>query len=553
MQKTPSTPAVITQRLLGVVVSAIVLWVVTRKLDTGALAEVLKQTKPGWLLLAFGFFALATLFAALRWHGMLKATGAVVHLGLTFRFAFIGNFFNALLLGPAGGDLIKTGLYARWFKQPLPNVVAASFLDRLLGVGGSVLLALAGIALALLADGGQQLSRFTMKLPAWPTILAVVAVTGLIVWWWKRRKRESFLGRTASSLGEAVRQLRHDPAAAVRGLIFGFLLQVCFCGVMACSLQAVASEPIPWLKLAWTFPAIGFAATMPVTISGAGVREGAAMLLFGLYDVKSAESVAASMLTLLVYVVWALAGGVSFLRERARMKKLAEQAVPKTLSVIIPALNEAAALPTTLNSLRECPGVTEVIVVDGGSQDDTAQIARQHGCRVVMSEPGRGRQLRAGAEAASADALIFLHADTWLDAATSEAVMRCLHDPTVAGGGCWKQFRDPHWLMRGSRWRCWTRLQLTRRVLGDQAIFVRREALQAVGGFPEQPLMEEFELCRRLRRVGRIALAPATVSTSARRFHQFGVLRTYWLMWQLTFRYHLGASPEELRRIYDRR
>lgn len=553
MQKVPSTPVVITQRLIGLCVSALVLWVVLHRLDAGKLAEVLKTTKPGWLLLAFGFFALATLFAALRWHGMLKATGAVVHLGATFRFAFIGNFFNALLLGPAGGDLIKTGLYARWFKQPLPNVVAASFLDRLLGVGGSVFLALGGIALALLADGGEQLSRFAMKWPAWPWVLGAIIVLGLIMWWWKRRKRESFLGRTASSLEAAARQLRHDPGAAWQGLLFGFLLQVCFCGVLACCLQAVASEPVPWLKLAWTFPAIGFAATMPVTIAGAGLREGAALILFGLYGVESAESVAASMLTLLVYVVWALAGGVSFLRERQRMKRVGSQAAPQSLSVIIPALNEALALPATLAALKQCPGITEIIVADGGSQDDTVNIARAQGCRVITSEPGRGKQLQAGAEIASGDALIFLHADTWLAAATCEAILRCLHDPTVAGGGCWKKFRDPHWLMRGSRWRCWTRLQLTRRVLGDQAIFVRRESLQAAGGFPVQPLMEEFELCRRLRRVGRIALASATVSTSARRFHQFGVLRTYWLMWRLTFLYHWGKSPEELRAMYERK
>jgi rSAM/selenodomain-associated transferase 2 len=553
VQKTPATPVVITQRLIGLGVSLIVLWLVVRRLDAGELAQVLRTTKPGWLILAFGFFALATFFAALRWHGMLKATGAVVHLGASFRFAFIGNFFNALLLGPAGGDLIKTGLYARWFKQPLPAVVAASFLDRLLGVGGSVFLALGGIALALLADGGEQLNRFAMKWPAWPWALGGLVALGLVVWWWKRRKRESFLGRTASSLEEAARQLRHDPGAAGRGLLFGFLLQVCFCGVMACCLQAVASKPIPWLQLAWTFPAIGFAATMPVTIAGAGVREGAAMLLFGLYGVESAESVAASMLTLLVYVAWALAGGASFLRERRRMKQVADQAAPKSLSVIIPALNEAPALPATLAALRQCPGVTEIIVVDGGSTDDTVKIARAHDCQVVTSEPGRGKQLHAGTAAATGDALLFLHADTWLDGATCEAVLRCLHDPTVAGGGCWKKFRDPHWLMRGSRWRCWTRLQLTRSVLGDQAIFVRRQALLAVGGFPEQPLMEELELCRRLRRVGRIALATSTVSTSARRFRQFGVLRTYWLMWRVTFLYHLGRSPEELRRLYERR
>jgi rSAM/selenodomain-associated transferase 2 len=551
MQKPPSTPAILAQRLLGLGVSVLILWLVLRRLDTGKLASVLQRSHFGWLLIAFVFYAGATIFGALRWHGMLRATKSVVHVGATFRFAFIGSFFNALLLGPAGGDLVKTGLYARWFKQPLPHVIAASFLDRVLGLGGSVLLALVGIALALFADGGEQLRRFNLHWPEWPWLLGGALSAGAIAWWWKQRRRESFLGRTATSLEDAFRHFRSAPLAACLGLFYAFILQACFCCVLACCLQAVASEPIPWLKMAWTFPAIGFAATMPVTVAGAGVREGASVFLFGLYGVQAPEAFAASLLTLLVYVVWALIGGALFARERAVMNKVSTVQPPASISIVIPVLNEAASLPATLAALPKEHG--EVIIVDGRSQDQTVAVAQQLGCRVITSERGRGKQLRAGAEAATGDVILFLHADTLLDESAITAVKLCLQDPSVVGGACWKRFRDPHWLMRGSRWRCWTRLHFFRRVLGDQAIFVRKEALAAIGGFPALPLMEEFELCRRLRKIGRLALAPTTVSTSARRFHERGILRTYWLMWRVTFLYHLGTKPEDLRQLYERR
>lgn len=106
--------------------------------------------------------------------------------------------------------------------------------------------------------------------------------------------------------------------------------------------------------------------------------------------------------------------------------------------------------------------------------------------------------------------------------------------------------------MRGSRFRCGLRMWFGRRVLGDQGIFLRRDVLEQIGGVPDMPLMEELELCRRLRRVGRLALANATVTTSARRFRQRGVLRTYWRMWSVTIRYWLGASPEALRKLYEK-
>jgi uncharacterized protein len=104
--------------------------------------------------------------------------------------------------------------------------------------------------------------------------------------------------------------------------------------------------------------------------------------------------------------------------------------------------------------------------------------------------------------------------------------------------------------MRGSRFKCALRIGLLQLVLGDQALFARRDVLERVGGVPDVPLMEEFELCRALRSAGRLRLANATVSTSARRFHTHGVLRTYWLMQRLTTAYYLGKSPEELARLY---
>ena len=106
--------------------------------------------------------------------------------------------------------------------------------------------------------------------------------------------------------------------------------------------------------------------------------------------------------------------------------------------------------------------------------------------------------------------------------------------------------------MLGSRFRCGLRLWIGNRILGDQAMFIRRDALEKIGGVPDMPLMEDVELCRRLRKAGRLVLANATVTTSARRFTKLGVVRTYLRMWSVMIRYWLGASPEELRRLYEK-
>ena len=160
--------------------------------------------------------------------------------------------------------------------------------------------------------------------------------------------------------------------------------------------------------------------------------------------------------------------------------------------------------------------------------------------------------MRHGAAQAAGDVILLLHADTWLPPEAGRAALDCLRDVTVVGGGFWKTFRDPTWVMRGSRFRCGLRLLFCQRVMGDQAMFVRREALERTGGVPALPLMEEFVLCRKLRVVGRLALACATVTTSNRRFVRLGPLRTYARMWRVALQYHLGTSPQELARIYEK-
>lgn len=223
----------------------------------------------------------------------------------------------------------------------------------------------------------------------------------------------------------------------------------------------------------------------------------------------------------------------------------------RTLSVVIPTLNEAGQLPETLEYARGVREVSEIIVVDGGSADGTTSVAERLGCRVLTAAPSRGGQMRAGAKLATSDTVVLLHADTWLPEDAGRAIDDCLRDPIVVGGGFRKTFREPHLLRIGAKWRSALLFRLGGPILGDQAMFVRRDVLEGIGGVPDMPLMEEFVLCKKLRAVGRLNLARATVTTSMRRFQKRGIPRTYLRMWRVTMKYWLGASPEELARLYE--
>jgi len=217
------------------------------------------------------------------------------------------------------------------------------------------------------------------------------------------------------------------------------------------------------------------------------------------------------------------------------------------LSIVIPTLDEAVNLARLLPELAErCPEA-EVIVVDGGSSDRTAEVVRSYpSTRYLTSERGRARQMNTGAREAGGDVLLFLHADTLLPADASAAVARALADPAVAGGRFNVRFASPRWPFRViAAFMNW-RSRVTRIATGDQAIFVRRAAFEALGGYPDLPLMEDIELSRRLKRIGRMACLPLCVTTSARKWERDGIVRTVLLMWTLRFLYWCGMDTGRL-------
>ena len=222
------------------------------------------------------------------------------------------------------------------------------------------------------------------------------------------------------------------------------------------------------------------------------------------------------------------------------------------ISVIVPVLDEEARLGRRLAELTATPGLGEVLVVDGGSADSTAAIAHTFsGVRLLSAARGRARQMNAGAAAAVGDVFLFLHADVSLPRDAATWIVRTLADPRVVAGA----FRT--WTVPdGASTRLGRVLHLadirsrvTRFPYGDQAIFVRRDAFARVGGFPDQPLMEDLELSRRLRRLGRIATVPAVVRVSGRRFVTRPIRFTLIARTFPTL-YRLGVPPRVLARFW---
>lgn len=223
------------------------------------------------------------------------------------------------------------------------------------------------------------------------------------------------------------------------------------------------------------------------------------------------------------------------------------------ISVVVPALDEADEIEETLRAARAALGPeAELIVVDGGSRDGTPARARRF-ARVVVSEPGRGRQLDAGARAAQGDLLLFLHADTHLPPGARAALEAALEDPRVVGGAFRFGLRGPLARRRLGRWlQAWIHLRCRtfESATGDQAIFCRRTAYEAAGGFAPLLLFEDMDLYRRLKRLGRVALLPLAVATSDRRWRQEGVWKAIARHGLLRAAYHLGVPPARLARGY---
>jgi len=219
-----------------------------------------------------------------------------------------------------------------------------------------------------------------------------------------------------------------------------------------------------------------------------------------------------------------------------------------SIAIIVPVLNEADRLPRLLRDARALG--SNIILVDGGSADETQVLLEKSGVKWVHSKRGRALQMNAGALQSESDILLFLHVDTRITSSHIEDVKDVMHAADIVGGrfdvrlsGCHPAFRV---IERFINWRS----RLSRISTGDQAMFVRRDVFEKLGGFPDQPLMEDVEFSRRLKREGKVACLRRAVVTSSRRWEQHGITRTVLLMWRLRFRYWLGASPAALKRLY---
>ena len=218
------------------------------------------------------------------------------------------------------------------------------------------------------------------------------------------------------------------------------------------------------------------------------------------------------------------------------------------LSIVIPLLNEADCLERTLDCIYADPWLgehAEVLISDGGSDDESLEIAARYPCRIVHSARGRALQMNAASEQARGERLLFLHADSTLPAdlgaAASDRAEWGFFRLRLSGGS--HAFRVIESAIN-------LRTALTRIGGGDQGLFFERRFFESLGGFPAIPLMEDIAICKLARRRARPCIVKAPITSSSRRWQRQGIVRTVLLMWWLRFAYWLGADPRRLHRIY---
>ena len=218
------------------------------------------------------------------------------------------------------------------------------------------------------------------------------------------------------------------------------------------------------------------------------------------------------------------------------------------ISVIIPTLNEESHIEKTLLSVTKQEGDYELNVVDGGSTDNTVAIAKRY-ASVIISKRGRAIQMNAGANLCKGDILLFLHADTLLPDDAFREIRKRMQDDTVAGGSFYIEFDSDNFILRGISFI--TRFNFRLFHFGDQGIFVRRDVFQALNGYKEMPIMEDYDFYKRLAGQGKVVLLRMPVISSARRFIKKGVIRQLLINKLVVLSYWAGVDIQTIKRFYD--
>ena len=221
------------------------------------------------------------------------------------------------------------------------------------------------------------------------------------------------------------------------------------------------------------------------------------------------------------------------------------------VSIIIPAINEAGCIGRAVRCARQS-GVREVIVVDGGSNDESMAIARKSGCRMVSGPRGRGRQMNLGVQKSTAELLLFLHADTVVPENFIQLITSTLARKDVAAGAFSLRINTRCTALQLVGWGATLRSRLLALPYGDQGIFTSREYFNQVEGFPEMEIMEDYVFIQRIKNLGKIVTLREQVTTSARRWENVGIVRTTLINQLIVIGYHLKLPPATLARFYQR-
>jgi len=219
------------------------------------------------------------------------------------------------------------------------------------------------------------------------------------------------------------------------------------------------------------------------------------------------------------------------------------------ISIIIPVLNEAENIGLVISGIQNSENI-EIIIVDGGSQDNTVQIAQGWGVNVIVTNRGRALQMNAGAKIGTGEILLFLHGDTQLPLGFETEVRKTFVNSNTIAGAFQLKINAPELSLRLIEKMVFWRSKYLQMPYGDQAIFIKASTFWEIGGFPEQPIMEDFEFIRRLNRLGRIEILSSSVITSGRRWQKLGVFKTTLINQLIVIGYYLGISPIKLSQWY---
>lgn len=310
--------------LAGLAISFLLVWAISRRVDPKALAEAFSTVRIGWFGAAILTFGLGIAIAGARWRIPLVMNSLTEPWGFVLRMSCVAHCFNVLLMGPVGGDMAKAAFFSRWRRRPGAKALAACVIDRMLAAGGSVFYGLLTVTLVLLCGGVGRLAGLRFSAPGWTTLVGVAAIVGGVVLILRGRlKGNAFVVDSWASFRAGILRFRDSRRMAALGIFLSLLNQVLWGSILAICLFAVAGDDIQWMETLWVFPVVSALASLPVSMAGAGVREGVAVVLLATCGVAEADALAAALLTSAAYLLWALIGAVVGWREELRFVRFA--------------------------------------------------------------------------------------------------------------------------------------------------------------------------------------------------------------------------------------